>query len=117
MLVTKEQQEALITNYVKSGRNQDECIGFIQGIQKIMELISKIDSKIDVIEKQTSTQWFAEQLEKHHTNIDIKNTVVFQQANEMFCKQIKKAFIEGTHVGYNQNSKSEEEYYNETYNK
>ena len=42
MIITKEQQEALISNYVNQKHNQDECIGFIDGVQKVMELISKL---------------------------------------------------------------------------
>ena len=42
MIITKEQQEALISNYVKQKHNQDECIGFIDGVEKLMELINKL---------------------------------------------------------------------------
>jgi hypothetical protein len=38
--------------------------------------------------KQTAVEWLVEQLEQHHTKIDIKNTVVFQQAKEMEKKQM-----------------------------
>lgn len=40
MLITKEHQEQLITNYVKLGKNQDECIGFIDGIETMNKLIT-----------------------------------------------------------------------------
>ncbi len=43
MLITKEQQEALISNYIKEKHSTDECCGFIDGVQKIMELINKLD--------------------------------------------------------------------------
>lgn len=43
MLITKEHQEALISNYNKQGHSQDECLGFIDGIGKLMELIIKLD--------------------------------------------------------------------------
>jgi hypothetical protein len=43
MLVTKEQLEALVTNYIKSGKNSDESIGFIDGINQLMELLEKIN--------------------------------------------------------------------------
>lgn len=43
MLITKEQQEALINNYVKEKHTTDECIGFIDGIIKTMELIVKLN--------------------------------------------------------------------------
>lgn len=42
MIVTKEQQEALLTKYVKERHNQDECIGFIDGMNAAIELIIKI---------------------------------------------------------------------------
>lgn len=45
MLVTKEQQEALVDNYIKNKHNQDECIGFIDGINAALELLSKIDKR------------------------------------------------------------------------
>jgi hypothetical protein len=37
--------------------------------------------------KQTAVEWLAEQLEQHHIKIDIKNTVVFQQAKAMEREQ------------------------------
>ena len=37
MLITKEQQEAWVDNYIKAKHTQDECIGFIDGIEKAME--------------------------------------------------------------------------------
>jgi hypothetical protein len=43
MLITKEQQEALIRKYIKEKHNQDECIGFIDGIEAILELLIKIE--------------------------------------------------------------------------
>lgn len=42
MLITKEQQEALINQYIKEKHNQDECIGFIDGIEAMVKLIGKI---------------------------------------------------------------------------
>jgi hypothetical protein len=33
--------------------------------------------------KQTAVEWLVEELEKHHTKIDIKNTVAFNQAKAM----------------------------------
>jgi hypothetical protein len=43
MLITKEQQEALVDKYIKEKHNQDECIGFIDGLNAMLELISKIE--------------------------------------------------------------------------
>ncbi len=42
MLITKEQQQALIDNYISQGHNRDECIGFIDGVERTMELIDKV---------------------------------------------------------------------------
>jgi hypothetical protein len=38
--------------------------------------------------KQTAVEWLVEELEKHHTKIDIKNTVAFNQAKAMEKEQI-----------------------------
>jgi hypothetical protein len=38
--------------------------------------------------QQTAVEWLIEQLEQHHVKIDIKNTVVYQQAKAMEKKQI-----------------------------
>lgn len=43
MLITKEQQEALVQNYIKENHTTDECIGFVDGINKTLELIEKIN--------------------------------------------------------------------------
>jgi len=45
--------------------------------------------------KQTAVEWLVEQLEQHHTSIDIKNTVVFQQAKAMEKEQITQSFVGG----------------------
>jgi hypothetical protein len=42
MIITKEQQEALVDKYIKEKHNQDECVGFIDGLNAMLELISKI---------------------------------------------------------------------------
>ena len=42
MIVTKEQQEALLTEYIKKGNNIDQCDGFIDGINMTLELVDKI---------------------------------------------------------------------------
>lgn len=41
-LITREQQQALIGNYSKRAANNSELIGFIDGVEAIMDLISKI---------------------------------------------------------------------------
>jgi hypothetical protein len=45
MLITREQQQALIDNYVKQKHNTDECIGFIDGIESICKLIDTLHVK------------------------------------------------------------------------
>lgn len=45
MIITKEQQEALIDNYIKKKHNQDQCVGFIDGVVATIDLISKIEQK------------------------------------------------------------------------
>lgn len=45
MIITKEQQQALIDNYIKAKHNQDECSGFIDGVEAIMNLISNLDQQ------------------------------------------------------------------------
>ena len=65
--------------------------------------------------KQTAVEWLVEQLEQHHTKIDIKNTVVFQQAKEMERQQIIEAYDEGeaewTSIPY----KNSNDYYQQNY--
>lgn len=41
MIVTKEQQEAWVNAYVKEKHNTDECIGFIDGVNKALDVVSK----------------------------------------------------------------------------
>lgn len=45
MIITKEQQEALINNYIKEKHSRDECIGFIDGVEEIMNLISILNKE------------------------------------------------------------------------
>lgn len=42
--------------------------------------------------KQSSVEWLVEQLEQHHVKIDIKNTVVFEQAKAMHQQEIEGAY-------------------------
>lgn len=48
MLITKEQQEAWLRAYVKENHTQDECIGFIDGINKALEVVKNNLVKSDV---------------------------------------------------------------------
>lgn len=45
MLITKEQQDALVDKYIKEKHNQDECIGFIDGLNAMLELIYRIEQR------------------------------------------------------------------------
>ena len=51
MLITKEQQEALLDKYIKENHNQDECIGFIDGLNAMLGLIEKILTKTPEVPK------------------------------------------------------------------
>jgi hypothetical protein len=42
MIVTKEHQEALVSNYVKEKHNADECIGFIDGLKAALDLVKNL---------------------------------------------------------------------------
>ena len=42
MIITKEHQEALVSNYVKEGHSTDECIGFIDGLNKALEQVKNL---------------------------------------------------------------------------
>jgi len=65
--------------------------------------------------KQTAVEWLVEQLEKHHVKIDIKNTVVFEQAKAMEKEQIIKAVYDAMGTNFDPNIGRAEQYYNETY--
>jgi hypothetical protein len=65
------------------------------------------------MKKQTAVEWLVEKLEQHHTKIDIKNTVVFQQAKAMEKEQHKKTAM---HFFPTSLKKEHfEHYYTETY--
>ena len=40
MIITKEQQEAWVSEYIKQKHTQDECIGFIDGLNKALGFIA-----------------------------------------------------------------------------
>lgn len=39
MIITKEEQEALLKNYKNAGHSTDECLGFIDGMKAMLNLI------------------------------------------------------------------------------
>lgn len=45
MLVTKEQKEALLNDYIKQGRTQEECSGFIDGMYAMYALMCELRLK------------------------------------------------------------------------
>lgn len=45
MIVTKEQQEEILFKYIEDKHNQDECSGFIDGINATIELIDSLLKK------------------------------------------------------------------------
>jgi hypothetical protein len=59
MLITKEQQATWVSNYVKQRHTSDECIGFIDGIEHAINVISK-----GCIDKQVAIR-FAQSLTNH----------------------------------------------------
>jgi hypothetical protein len=67
--------------------------------------------------KQTAVEWLVEELEKHHTKIDIKNTVAFNQAKAMEREQIVKAVYDSMGTNFDPNMGRAEQYYNENYGK
>jgi len=45
MIITKEQQEAIVDKYIKEKHSTDEVLGFIDGINATIELINKLTIK------------------------------------------------------------------------
>lgn len=45
MLITKEQQGALIDKYIREKHSQDECIGFIDGLNAMLGLVVRLSKK------------------------------------------------------------------------
>ena len=43
MLITKEQQEALVDNYIKANHSGAEILGFMDGLEALMDLIERLD--------------------------------------------------------------------------
>ena len=56
MIITKEQQEALLEKYMRENHNTDECIGFIDGINALFELLSNIEKRNNM-PKQEQAQY------------------------------------------------------------
>jgi hypothetical protein len=47
MLITKEQQEALLDGYIRSGRGRDEVIGFYDGMRAMLDLVGRVAERRD----------------------------------------------------------------------
>jgi hypothetical protein len=41
MIITKEHQEAMLTNYIKKGKTTDEVLGFYDGMTEMLEFIER----------------------------------------------------------------------------
>ena len=41
MIITKENKESWVSSYIKEKHSQDECLGFIDGINKALEYVTK----------------------------------------------------------------------------
>lgn len=65
--------------------------------------------------KQTAVEWLVEQLQEHHINIDIENTVAFHHAKAMEKEQIMDAHLSGQNSAEEIDGETEIQYYNETY--
>lgn len=48
MLITEESQKALIQNYLRKGYSTDQNIGFVDGVEKTMELIERIYKESEI---------------------------------------------------------------------
>ena len=89
MILTKEAQEALISNYVKSGRNQDECIGFIDGVEAMNKLIGdrgKVEKAApELLEALIKCrEWY----DKHNKDYEIGLPNCFIKAKDVINKLI-----------------------------
>lgn len=59
MIITKEQQEAWVANYIKEKHNSDECVGFIDGVEKAVDVISK-NLDLTLVKKEALFTFIAE---------------------------------------------------------
>jgi hypothetical protein len=64
---------------------------------------------------QTAVEWLVEQLLLHHIKIDIKNTVVYQQAKAMEMEQMIEFTNNYLRQVYEVGEMTIEDFYNETY--
>lgn len=42
MIIEREKQIDLLTKYIKEGHSTDECCGFVDGLNAMMELVNKL---------------------------------------------------------------------------
>ena len=70
MIITKEHQESWVNAYIKDKHTTDECIGFIDGINKTLESINTATPKMIPVEE-------LEKLVKENTYSDGVDKVVF----------------------------------------
>ena len=71
MLITKEQQEAWVDAYVKAAHTLDECVGFIDGINKALDAVKNnaVVSDMD-IETAAVNAYKGKGLNEQRENID-----------------------------------------------
>jgi len=74
-----------------------------------------IKTKQTRLMKQIAVEWLVEQLEQHHVKIDIKNTVVFEQAKAMEKEQIISVYWDAYNECKYSTDKTAEEYYKEIF--
>ena len=46
---TTKQQESLLNEYIKRGKSSDECMGFIDGVETILELVGELLNEGDLV--------------------------------------------------------------------
>ncbi len=92
MLITQEQQEALVDEYVKEKHTTEECIGFIDGINAILELAVRI-SKNQISQTNKKPKYMQEVIITGYT---AKSEGVILETN--IPAKLKTANVKGTRI-------------------
>ena len=89
MIITKEHQQAMVNNYRKEGHNEFECMGFVDGMNKMFDLIkSKETTRI----KKTDKTNFKELISVLHKSLidadldDNQFNSIWNSINEVYRK-------------------------------
>ena len=99
MLITKEQQEAWVNNYVKDKHTQEECVGFIDGVEKVVSVLDLEKKELaDVISNFSGNNLL--KLQNHFVKLYGKDEVAgekgvsfavgFDKACELMIKELSK---------------------------